>query len=93
MSSTLPEPPWERRLDRTTSSLSAARQILLPAALGRSVMTNRAAPNLSSKDSKATVAFLERSGFERAFLDRGWMILEAKVSSWSSSPTRNSIVG
>lgn len=38
-------------------------------------MTDRATPNLPSTDLDATAAFYERFGFERGFVDEGWLIL------------------
>jgi catechol 2,3-dioxygenase-like lactoylglutathione lyase family enzyme len=38
-------------------------------------MTDRATPNLPSTDLDATAAFYERLGFEKGFMDEGWLIL------------------
>jgi catechol 2,3-dioxygenase-like lactoylglutathione lyase family enzyme len=39
-------------------------------------MSDRATPNLPSRDFTATAAFYEALGFEEGWRDNGWMILE-----------------
>jgi len=39
-------------------------------------MTDRATPNLPSRDFDATSAFYRLLGFQESWRDRGWMILE-----------------
>lgn len=39
-------------------------------------MTDHATPNLLSRDFDATATFYERLGFQVAFRDTGWMILQ-----------------
>ena len=39
-------------------------------------MTDRATPNLPSRDFTATAAFYARLGFTESWRDEGWMILE-----------------
>jgi len=38
-------------------------------------MTDRAVPNLPSRDFDATIAFYGRFGFEQDYRDEGWLIL------------------
>lgn len=62
-------------------SLGLARQLIAPDRVGEyhlqpeRPVTDRATPNLPSRDFAATAAFYARLGFDEVFRDDGWMIL------------------